>query len=322
MWHSQDERSFNLSKGLAAMIRYRKLGYVELMVTDLERSAAFYRDVVGLEPAGEGPEGERRFRCSEDPYAVVLHQADQPGFRRGGWMLEDERQFASLHEAVKSVGVAFESLSDSECKSRGLGRATRIVEPSMGATLEFYLLPSATKPQPFLPTLAKIQRLGHVVWATPHYDEANAFFRDVLSFVESDRLGEGITFYRAFPNPYHHGIGVGRSARNHFHHLNFMVTEIDDIGRALARFRAKDVAVVFGPGRHPASTSVFLYFLDPDGMTLEYSFGMEEFPEVDPRAPRRLEPTPLNFDSWGSYRDPRMSTTGEIAAYKVTGAVD
>ena len=76
------------------MIRYRKLGYVELMVTDLERSAAFYRDVVGLEPAGEGPEGERRFRCSEDPYAVVLHQADQPGFRRGGWMLEDERQFA------------------------------------------------------------------------------------------------------------------------------------------------------------------------------------------------------------------------------------
>jgi 2,3-dihydroxy-p-cumate/2,3-dihydroxybenzoate 3,4-dioxygenase len=55
-------------------------------------------------------------------------------------------------------------------------------------------------------------------------------------------------------------------------------------------------------------------------MTLEYSFGMEEFPKIGPRAPRRLEPTPLNFDSWGSYRDPRMSTTGEIAAYKVTGA--
>ena len=78
------------------MIRYRKLGYVELIVTDLERSAAFYRDIVGLEPAGEGPEGERRFRCSEDPYAVVLHQADQPGFRRGGWMLEDERQFLAV----------------------------------------------------------------------------------------------------------------------------------------------------------------------------------------------------------------------------------
>ncbi len=36
---------------------------------------------------------------------------------------------------------------------------------------------------------------------------------------------------------------------------------------------------MFGPGRHPPSESVFLYFLDPDGLTLEYSFGMEEFPE-------------------------------------------
>ena len=42
------------------MIRYRKLGYVELMVTDLERSAAFYRDIVGLEPAGEGPQRGKR----------------------------------------------------------------------------------------------------------------------------------------------------------------------------------------------------------------------------------------------------------------------
>jgi hypothetical protein len=38
------------SRELAVMIRYRKLGYVEPAVTDLERSAAFYRDM-GLEPA-------------------------------------------------------------------------------------------------------------------------------------------------------------------------------------------------------------------------------------------------------------------------------
>ena len=62
----------------------------------------------------------------------------------------------------------------------------------------------------FVPTVAKIQRLGHVVWTTPQYNEANAFFRDVLNFAPSDAIGEGITFYRAFPNPYHHGIGVGR----------------------------------------------------------------------------------------------------------------
>jgi 2,3-dihydroxy-p-cumate/2,3-dihydroxybenzoate 3,4-dioxygenase len=299
------------------MIRYKKLGYVELTVTDLDRAVAFYRDVVGLEPVGRGPEGEYRFRCSEDPYGVALHRADQAGFKRGGWMLEDESQFAVLHQRLRHSGVPYEEFAVTECQARGIARGTRIVEPNTGATLEFYRLPATVKPEPFVPTLAKIQRLGHVVWTTPRYKEALVFFRDVLNFAESDSIGEGVTFFRAFPNPYHHGIGIARGERNKLHHLNFMVTEIDDIGRGLARFKAKDVPIVFGPGRHPASTSVFLYFLDPEGLTLEYSFGMEEFPEGDARAPRRLDPLPLNIDSWGSVRDPRMNAVGEIAAYRL-----
>ncbi len=295
------------------MIRYKKLGYVELMVTDLERAAAFYRDIVGLEPAGTGPAGEVRFRCSDDPYAVALHRSDRPGFKRGGWMLEDEGQFPAVQERLTNNGVPYEELPAAECEARGLARATRMVEPNTGATMEFYLLPIGVKERPFTPTVAKIQRLGHVVWTTPRHREAVAFFRDVLNFAESDRIGEFATFFRAFPNPYHHGIGIFGGTERKFNHLNFMVTEIDDVGRGLARLKAKGVPVVFGPGRHPASGSVFLYFLDPDGMTLEYSFGMEEFSELDPRPPRHLEPTPPNIDSWGSYRDPRMSTVGEIA---------
>lgn len=299
------------------VIRYRKLGYVELMVTDLARSAAFYREVVGLEPAGSGPAGEARFRCSGDPYAVVLHLSERPGFKRGGWMLEDEEQFQALHKRLSDHDVPYEELDATECRARGFARATRMVEPHTGATLEFYILPAGVEAQPFTPSVAKIQRLGHVVWTTPHNREAIAFFRDVLNFAESDAIGEFITFLRAFPNPYHHGIGIAGGPERKLNHLNFMVTEIDDVGRGLARFTAKDVPVVFGPGRHPASGSVFLYFLDPDGLTLEYSFGMEEFPELEPRPPRRLEATPPNIDSWGSHRDSRMSATGEIANHRI-----
>ena len=142
------------------------------------------------------------------------------------------------------------------------------------------------------------------MWTTPRYKEALAFFRDVLNFAESDSIGEGVTFFRAFPNPYHHG-GVARGERNKLHHVNFMVMEIDDVGRGLARFKAKDVPIVFGPGRHPASTSIFL---------------MEEFSEANPRRPRSLEPLPLNVDSWGSVRDPRMAAVGEIASGEIVSA--
>jgi 2,3-dihydroxy-p-cumate/2,3-dihydroxybenzoate 3,4-dioxygenase len=96
-----------------------------------------------------------------------------------------------------------------------------------------------------------------------------------------------------------------------------MVSAIDDIGIAINRFKRAGVPIVFGPGRHPASESVFLYFLDPDGLTLEYSFGMEEFPEVAPRQARVLPPVPESIDVWGGIRDPRMSATGLVQPYHV-----
>jgi 2,3-dihydroxy-p-cumate/2,3-dihydroxybenzoate 3,4-dioxygenase len=62
---------------------------------------------------------------------------------------------------------------------------------------------------------------------------------------------------------------------------------------------------------------VFFYFLDPDGMTLEYSFGMEEFNEVDPRTPRSLPMAAESIDTWGSVRDPRMGQLGDIEEARI-----
>src|SRR5258708_35630515 len=131
------------------MIRYKKLGYVELMVTDLDRAAGFYRDIVGLEPAGTGPGGELLFRCSEDPYTVALHRSDKPGFKRGGWMLEDAQQFDALHQRLKKHGVVYEELAPAECAARKLGRATRMVEPNTAATMEFSIPAQPVQPKPF-----------------------------------------------------------------------------------------------------------------------------------------------------------------------------
>ena len=79
-----------------------------------------------------------------------------------------------------------------------------------------------------------------------------------------------------------------------------MVDHLDDVGRALYRLKRQDVPIVFGPGRHPPSGSVFLYFTDPDGVTFELSSGMEEFPELGSREARRLPLLPESFDYWGS----------------------
>ncbi len=91
-----------------------------------------------------------------------------------------------------------------------------------------------------------------------------------------------------------------------------MVSEIDDIGKAVNRLNRNQVPIVHGPGRHPPSGSIFLYFLDPDGLTVEYSFGMETFPAENPRKPRLMEPIQPSFDYWDCPIDPRKSAIGAI----------
>ena len=149
-----------------------------------------------------------------------------------------------------------------------------------------------------MPGVAKIQRIGHVVFTTPRYGETTAFMTQVLEFAASDDIEGVISFMRPPPNPYHHGVGVARGERHGLHHLNFMVAEIDDIGIALNRFRRHHVPVVFGPGRHIASNSVFLYFLDPDGIMMELfadAFATEEEGLAYMRAPGRPAATPMDI---------------------------
>ena len=104
----------------------------------------------------------------------------------------------------------------------------------------------------------------------------------------------------------------GLDKANTLHHINFMVTDIDDIGKAMNRLKAADVPIVFGPGRHLPSTSIFLYFLDPDGNTMEFSFGMELFGESDGRGPRELQHKPEVMDIWGGRPDPRFGKGSPI----------
>jgi len=296
---------------------YKKLGYVALNVSDLERSRRYYEQMLGLEFCGEGPQGEVFLRCSADHHNLMLCAGDEPGLKRIGWQLRNALQLDVLRERLARAGVPVDEVPASECRALGLGRTLRMTEPHSGAIFDFYaeVGQCAAPPEP---TVAKIQRLGHVVFRTPRYADSVAFATAVLGFQLSDEIDGQISFLRCAGNPLHHSLGIGNGARPGLHHINFMVSEIDDIGRALTRFRRNGVPVVYGPGRHPPSHSVFLYFLDPDGLTLEYSFGMEEFAATGAREPRVLPPVPASYDFWGNERDPRMSAVGAIASSDAT----
>ncbi|HMN80506.1 MAG TPA: VOC family protein [Burkholderiaceae bacterium] len=293
-------------------MRYEKLGYVALNVSDVERSRLFYEQVVGLQYCGSNEQGHAFLRCSLDHHNIVLCPSKQPGLKRIGVEMQDDAALDELARKLDAHAIRWYEVPAEESAAWHQRRTLRMTDPFTHSVFEFYGSMRLFGGQPYAPTVAKIQRIGHVVTKTPRFAEACAFYTDVLEFKVSDQIGDAVCFMRFHPNPYHHGIGVARGAAPLLHHVNFMVTEVDDIGKAIARFGREKVTIVNGPGRHPASGSMFLYFLDPDGMTLEYSFGMEEFPAEGARKPRVFEPIPESYDYWRSFSDPRKATVGDI----------
>ena len=293
-----------------APFRYKRLGYVALNVTDLARSTRFYRELVGLD-LSDATDERVALRCSRDHHSMLLYPSAQPGLKRIGLELESATDLAVARDYVASLGLAVEPVSPAELKDLRTVDAFRFRVPGCGLCLEFFvqMMHLAT---PFEGRLTQIERLGHIVLNVAAFDDVVGFLTAKLGFRISDFVPGFAAFMRAYPNPLHHSLAVLTGANDHLNHVNFMVRDIDDIGRAMNRMKAANVDIVFGPGRHQPSDSIFLYFLDPDGMTVEYSFGMETFPEAGAREARLLEPVPKTLDAWGSVPAPAFGKIGVI----------
>lgn len=291
--------------------RYKKPGYVALNVTDLNKSVAFYRDLVGLQLAPESSDEVAYLRCSKDHHNVVLYKSEVAGIKRMAFELESDHQLDLAIEYIKGMSWVWAEVPEPETTLLMQGRTIRFQIPETSLTFEFYAQMAQAKSD-YEPTVAQIQRLGHVVIRCVDRDAVLKTLTEQLNFKVSDQFGDQVAFLRCFPNPYHHSFGVSRGDVNGVHHINFMVRDVDDIGRAMNRMKKANVQVIYGPGRHDVSNSIFIYFLDPDGMTVEYSFGMEEFPEHEPRFPRVLPLKPEILDSWGGHPSPGFGSNGDI----------
>ncbi|MES2681976.1 MAG: VOC family protein [Pseudomonadota bacterium] len=290
--------------------RYRRLAYVALNVTDLARSTAFYRDLVGL-TLTEGDADCSALRCSQDHHNLLLYQSDQPGLKRVGFELESRADLDAARAHVSGLGLLIEEISADELKSLRTVAGFRFRLPGSGLCLEL-LVQMMHLAQPLQPGVCKIERLGHVVINVADFDLALHWFTEQLGFRVSDHVPGFAAFLRAFPNPLHHSFALLTGSENHLNHVNFMVRDIDDVGAGMNRMKKNNVEIVFGPGRHQPSESIFLYFLDPDRMTVEYSFGMETFAEAGAREARLLEPVPGTLDTWGSVPTPAFGKVGVI----------
>ena len=298
-----------------ADLRYKKIGYVALNVPNRERSTAFQHETIGLEtnprvdPIGFGA---TLLRSGRSACEVALYDGVEPGLRRVAFEMENERYLEAALEHLNGLGVKTWDVPSSDLAAFEQRSAFRFAEPNTGLTVELYAGTGVDIPPAGDRPISNVDRLGHVVISTIDPTPITEFFVNEMNFRVSDYIGN-VAFLRCFPNPFHHSFAITFGNENRLNHVNFLVHSLDDFGQAMNRTKRQNIEIVFGPGRHPPSGSVFLYFLDPDALTFEFSTGMEEFPEREPRAPRQLPRVPESFDYWGGPRDPRHGAVGRFA---------
>src|ERR1700733_6119421 len=126
----------------------------------------------------------------------------------------------------------------------------------------------------------------------------------------SDWLGAGACLLRI--DPVHHKLAVFQGDGPGLCHMNFQVATLDDIFRNWHFLVDHGVEIEMGPGRHPQSTAIFVYFLGPEGFTYEYSFGVRRIEDDAAWTPRTFDPAEIgSIDMWqGPVR--RVSTQPQL----------
>ena len=303
-----------------APFRYKRLGYVVMGVSDIERSTNFANDVFGLDLVRERSDGLRFFRGSHHHHDVIFAPAERPMLKRAAWELETGAELDKSFSYFELSGMEPAWVSARECTDLEIERAFRVVDPVLGMTWE-YFSDMTVVPSPRNNALTNFQGGKHFGLIVDDGAEASRFLIDKMGFLLSDYFeGNSVTLLRAFPNSNHHSIAMvgGSGGPVRMHHIAFMVNEIDDIGKLFNRVKRLNVDIQFGIGRHPTSGSIHLYIYDHDNFVWEYTLGMEQFPEVGAREARRMSSAPEDFDLWGAVPD---GTRKDVLPEVMTGGM-
>ncbi len=260
-----------------------RLSHVELEVTDLTKSRAFYVDTLGLQVTHE--DHQRIYlRAMEERghHCLVLRKGDTPQVSELAFKVFDEDHldkaaawFTSRDLPVEWVNRPFQSKTFCTRDPHGIPLEFYARMDRLESIHQKYALYKGVKPL----------RIDHFNCFSPNVDESVAFYNElgfrVTEYTEDEKTGslwaawahrKGGVHDIAFTN--------GRGPR--MHHVAFWVPTPLNIIDLLDLMSTTGYVsnIERGPGRHGISNAFFLYILDPDGHRTEIY--CSDYQTIDP----------------------------------------
>jgi len=277
------------------MITLTDIAYVRSGVTDLEAATAFATGIVGLELAATAEAGVAHLRADHRHHCLALVEGPS-GVIASGFSVADADALADAETELERSGITVRRGSAAAARSRRVRDFIAFDDP-FGNRLELVSQQETIARPVAFARPAGITEFGHLCLDAPDVHEAYQFWSTRFNARVSDWIGDGACLLRI--DPVHHKLAVFKAEAPGLCHINFQVASIDDVFRNWHFLLDRGVEIQMGPGRHPQSTAIFLYFLGPEGFTYEYSFGVRRIDDEAAWIPRTFDPEEAgSIDLW------------------------
>lgn len=254
-----------------------RIGRIELRVMDLEQSADYYKNVIGLEETAR--DSERVYLKAWDEYdhhSIILKKADSPGMDHLAFKVKNPYELEIFERKIEQFGCKLWRISHGSRIAEG--EAIRFELPT-GHEVELYsdIEVVGTKtglknPDPWPDNLRGIapHRLDHALLTGNDLETVTRFFTEVLDFRQSERImtvdGEvmlGSFLFTGNGKP--HEIAFIKGPDSKFHHAGFHVDNWYEVLKAADILSKNKITVEVTPTRHGVTRGQTVYFYDPSG---------------------------------------------------------
>ena len=247
---------------------------IELGVTDLNRSAAFYSHIWGLEPVVSDADTIHLRGNGSEHHVVTLRERPKTAMIGVHFAANDKTAVDELHAKAKAFGANVTSAPADLPSSGGGGYGFQFRTPEghvLNISCDVAGHPNVVNDR------SKPLKLSHVVLNSAKIDEQTAFFIDLLGFRLSDST-DMMDFIRCCAD--HHSIALARGEGPSLNHMAYEVASIDGLMRGAGRMKQNGFNIEWGVGRHGPGDNVFSYFVEPNGFVVEYTSEIEQVDEA------------------------------------------
>ncbi|MEU3016980.1 MULTISPECIES: VOC family protein [unclassified Nocardiopsis] len=294
------------------MIELKDIAYVRSGAADLRAAVDFATDVVGMELVQE-QDGVAYLRVDHRHHCLAFVEGES-GVISSGFTVADLDALAAAETELEAAGLPVRRGSKEGARSRKVHDYLTFEDP-FGNRIDLVVGQTHLTTPVAFSRPAGITEFGHICFDAPDIYEAGRFWTTRFNAKVSDWVSDVACLMRI--DPVHHKLAVFHGERPGLCHINFQVESIDDVMRSWNFLKSKGVEIEQGPGRHPQSTAIFLYFKGPEGLTYEYSFGVRRIPEDQDWQPRWFDLNePGAIDMWLG-ENKRVSTQPQVSTDSV-----